>query len=121
MSRYAEAADFTVDEQSTAEKKADRLRALERAEGKHLEDWHFRLLRQFDDPVILFAWFKNVKKVEDKFYFNGGGKEGLLAYRWVNDHYIGELFKAFGKFELVLAENGMILKSFNSEDRKSAS
>jgi hypothetical protein len=104
--------------QTDATKKIDQLRFIERQFGWKGDDWHFRLAQEMDEPIKVYAWFREAKKIGDRIYFNAKSKMGLMPFYWTKEHYIGHLLKAFGKVEICLASDGNILNSFNPYEKK---
>ena len=117
MSKYVEDVDFSAGEKSRTESNQDRLRLIERQFKWHGEPWHFQLVAQIDEPVKVYSFFGNAKKVGERIYFNGATKNGCFCYDWVKGHYIGELLKAFGRIEICLATEGNILKSYSPNNK----
>lgn len=114
--KYAESVDFSGDEHSEAEKRVNDLRFIERQFKWIGEPWHFKLAEHLE-PVKVYSWFKSVKRVGDRFFFNAGTKEGKQSYDWIKNKYIGEMLSAFGKIELCLAKDNQIVKKFNPTEK----
>lgn len=103
---------FDADSQKT---QIDRLKAIERQFGWHAEDWQFKLLPYFTDPMKIYSWFGLAKLVGNRMYFDGSTPRGTLAYDWVRGHYKMEIKAALGEIEYCLASRGAILRSSEGE------
>ncbi len=102
------------------DRKFDQLRAIERQFGWKGDDWHFALVPHMAEPIHVYAWFRFAKRVGEKIYFNGANDGGKIAYDWAKKNAIGNLLKAFGKVEIVLAKDGDVIKSFNPLEKEAA-
>lgn len=106
---FGESADAAGDKNAV-----DRLKAIERQFGWTAEDWHFKLVQQFDEPMKVYAWFGQAKMRNKLMYFDGSTPRGTLCYDWVRKNYRRQVQAALGEIEYCLASRGQILRSAHS-------
>lgn len=103
---------FDADSQK---RQIDRLKGIERQFGWHAEEWHFRLVPQFDEPMKIYSWFGSAKLVGNRMYFDGSAPKGNVCYDWVRKNYAHKVKAALGEIDYCLASRGAILRSTNGE------
>lgn len=101
------------------ENKIEKFRYIERQLNWIAKDWHFGLIHFFDEPIKVYAWFRNAVKNGNIISFDGDENSGRASFEWVSKKYPLELARAYGDFELRLVSGARILKSFSQENKKS--
>ncbi len=116
MSYMPKNIDFTDNEAKRNEVKMDKLRYCERQFNRKLDDWHFKMVKYFDEPVKIFCLFKDARFQEDKIYFDGGETHGIVAFNFIKANYRFNLAKCFGNIEVLLAKGGEIVERFTTTE-----
>ena len=113
MEYTAKNVSFKSLDEEKHEEKVDKLKFIERQFKKTLDDWHFCMVDHFDEMIKIFCWFGSARMVENKIYFDGKTTSGEIAFNFVKEKYGEQLAKSFGKIEIVLAREGVILDKYN--------